>query len=52
MKLLCKTCGKMRYDTAFNFKERKLELDTTKCLDCLYPHRWDEVKEYFRKIMK
>ena len=50
MKLLCKTCGKMRPDTNFNFKWYSLSLDTSKCQLCINPHMYDEVKEHFRKI--
>jgi len=59
MKLKCKKCKQMKHDTAFEFKTYKwyefwkisLELDTTECLDCKYPHRWDEVRQYFKDFL-
>lgn len=50
-KLKCKTCKKMKYDTAFEWWAWFI-LDTSKCLDCQYPHRWDEVKEAFNNLLK
>ncbi len=50
----CKTCWKMKYDTAFEmigYEKNFHSLDTSKCLDCKYPKRWDEVKKYFKKIL-
>ncbi len=55
MKLKCKSCWELKHDTAFLFKEKKflfwryIELDTSKCLDCLYPNRWDGVKREFKE---
>lgn len=60
MRIKCETCKKMKHDTAFGFKQYKwyqfwenwLELDTSICLDCKYPHRWDEAREYFNEYLK
>ena len=49
----------MKYITAFEIKEKRVFLffkhwyiDYSECLDCKYPHRWDEVRKEFKKFMK
>lgn len=48
MKHKCGTCEKLKHDTCFNIKEY-FDLDLSKCLDCQYPNRWDEVNKYMKE---
>ena len=46
----------MKYITAFKIKEKRVffkhwYIDYSECMDCKYPHRWDEVREWLKKFM-
>lgn len=60
-KIRCDTCKELKHDTAFQFTTKRFllfftiwwdKLDTSECLDCKYPYRWDEVKKYFDDTYK
>ena len=51
MKLLCKTCNKLKQDTNFNFLVWSLELDVSKCQLCISPHMNDEIKAHCKDFI-
>ena len=51
MKLLCKTCNKLKQDTNFNFLEWSIELDVSKCQECINPHMYDEIKAHCKDFI-
>lgn len=58
MEKLCPKCNEMKYITAFEIKEKKVFLflnhwyiDYSECMDCKYPHRWDEIRKDFNELL-
>ena len=51
MELLCKTCNKLKQDTNFNFSGESLELDVSKCQECINPNMYDEIREGIKNFI-
>ena len=52
MKLKCQTCNKLKHDTSFNFLKNWFWLDTSKCQECENPKMYDEVRNFFKDLIK